>query len=285
MTRFTQLYERPTALSSDSKRMRIRLDAYLESLIGTEAGELAGFFRSQQGVFVRDRYHPFQDLELRDVLDGITTVAHFLRSSDENIYGSSGRKGKAYTWIALTAIIFREEHLGYRVDDEGIVHFAVDEDFERNRVTTLNDLGATRYAAARQEFEEAFNALRGAPPNGKAAIRGVFTAVETLFKLMFPKAPRLGGAEIRTHLKPVVARTYAGDATAGRSTDKTAESFVNWVDAAHFYRHAQGEEEPTEPPLETTVLLISQGSAFLRWLMTVDAAELARSETASQPVG
>jgi hypothetical protein len=43
-------------------------------------------------------------------------------------------------------------------------------------------------------------------------------------------------------------------------------SFSDWVDAAHHYRHAPGEGQPTEPPEEVWQLLMSQGGGFARWL-------------------
>lgn len=288
VTRFSQLYLRPTKLFSDSVRMRIRLDVILEVTLRDyeQGGALAHWFRAELGALIDNEDAPFSSLELRNVLDGNTADTTFVGSADRNS-GYSDQRDQ--DWILAVNTVLREEHVSYRIDTAGIVHPAIHEEFEHGRVTTLAGLGATRYGAARREYDEAFKQLRGDPPNEKAAIRGVFIAVETVFKLMFDKVSRLGSGEIRTHLKPVVARTYAGDATARRSMDKPAESFVSWADAAHFYRHARGKEERTEPPLETTVLLVSQGSAFLPWLMTVDAAKLARAdgakdvETASDP--
>ena len=111
------------------------------------------------------------------------------------------------------------------------------------------------------------------------AIRHTFEAAEILFRLICPKAPRLGGAEINTHLKPLVETLYSGDQTACRASMKLLASFSDWVDGAHFYRHGQGTEEPTQAPLEIAVLAISMGASFIRWLAEIDQALLKKQTT------
>jgi hypothetical protein len=48
-------------------------------------------------------------------------------------------------------------------------------------------------------------------------------------------------------------------------------SFADWVNAAHQYRHAEGVEQPAPPPLKLAVLSVSSSAAFLRWLAEVDS--------------
>jgi hypothetical protein len=35
-----------------------------------------------------------------------------------------------------------------------------------------------------------------------------------------------------------------------RAANKTINAFANWVDACHNYRHEEGDEEPSQPPLD-----------------------------------
>jgi hypothetical protein len=103
------------------------------------------------------------------------------------------------------------------------------------------------------------------PPDGKSAIRNTFFAAEGLFKLMFPKSPRLTAQEaqkLETPLKSV----YASNPVALSAATKLLNGFKDWIDAAHFYRHEAGHEEPTQPPLTLSLQMISQGAAFIRWL-------------------
>ena len=51
---------------------------------------------------------------------------------------------------------------------------------------------------------------------------------------------------------------------------KQLNSLREWIDAAHFYRHEPGTEEPAQPPIEIAIELVSQGAAWLRWLVTMD---------------
>jgi hypothetical protein len=114
-------------------------------------------------------------------------------------------------------------------------------------------------------------ALANASPNGKGAIRVTFAAVEGLFKLIVPKAARLGAAEL-DDLAPLLDRQYKADATALRSSNKMLRSLKEWVDAAHFYRHEQGTEQIAQPPQSLAVYLVSTGAAHLRWLAELDSA-------------
>jgi MFS family permease len=66
-------------------------------------------------------------------------------------------------------------------------------------------------------------ALGNTPPDGKGAIRGTFSAIEGLFRLMFGTA-RLGAAELET-LAPVLQRLYTADGTALRTSNKMLASF------------------------------------------------------------
>jgi hypothetical protein len=93
---------------------------------------------------------------------------------------------------------------------------------------------------------------------------------------MFPKAPRLAADQIDRFLVPMLASLTA-EATAKGASGKLLRSFREWVDAAHFYRHEEGVAEPTEPTLELTVLLVSAGASWLRWLAEIDTAAQAAS--------
>ncbi|WP_156827439.1 hypothetical protein [Hyphomicrobium zavarzinii] len=178
-----------------------------------------------------------------------------------------------YEWIKTIRRIFAEENLHYSVDDEGGVHFAFDKEFMRGQTATVSMLGRTRYSNVRKEFEGVDAALSEIPPNGKAAIRSVFTAAEGLFRLMYPSAPRLGAAEIAKHLLITLQTVYSNDNTALRAASKTLTSFQAWTDAAHFYRHEVGKQDVAQPPLGLTLNIVSQGATFIRWLAEIDDAQ------------
>ena len=49
------------------------------------------------------------------------------------------------------------------------------------------------------------------------------------------------------------------------------DALADWINAAHFYRHGQGSEEPVQPPLELAIAMVSSGGSFLRWIADLDA--------------
>lgn len=264
MTRFSQIYLTPPILAPDSPRMRNRLAAVMD-IDRDEAPNLADLIRRRLGVSVRAKGYRcdfdefFASADIRDVLDAVTVIFDFKNAmSDEPT-----------RWLRAVANIFEEERVRYRVDGQGIVHFAVDQEFERNRTVTLAGLSQSRYSAVRIAFEEAFVALADVPTNGKLAIRCVFDANEIAFKLAFPNCLRLGGAELRQQLKPVIEARYNTDVATRKAVLKVLNSYCEWVDGMHWYRHGQGEEEPSQPPIEVAVVAIGLGSSFLRWLLDV----------------
>jgi hypothetical protein len=168
--------------------------------------------------------------------------------------------------------IFQEENVHYRVDEEGGVHFHFDAEFESSRAATIASLQGARYRAALTAFEDGMAALAKGPPDGKTAIRSTFAAAEGLFRLMFEKSPRLTAQEAQK-LEPLLQRAHATDPVAMGATGKLLGAFKDWIDAAHFYRHESGRQDPVQPPLTLAVQMVSLGVSFIRWLAELDAIQ------------
>jgi hypothetical protein len=227
----------------------------------------ASIFAAELGVRVPSSswgydYDEFwEDAEARDILDAITVVYRVLQIKGHNT--------RAKSWCDTIARIFREENVGYRLDEEAGVHFALDQEFEISRAATVAGLGRHRYAAASKAFQEAHSALDRDPPDGRSAIRHTFDALETVFKLSLGnKVSRLGAIEIEKHLRPIALENHSG--AARNAASAFMSSFVDWVNACHHYRHAEGIEQPEQPPMSVTVLAVSTGASFLRWLVELD---------------
>ncbi len=269
-TRFSHNYLRSLELLPDSPRMRMRLAGPIFSLgdsadraarLQRELGVKIGYL-TDEGDWVR----VLERIDLRDVLDTITIIHNTIREKHED--DQARRRG---VFIAICRRILSEEQVRYRIDDDGSVHFTVDELFEVNRIATIRALSGARYTSVRELFEKAFKELDHAPPNGKSAIRHVFFATEGLFRLMFEKAAKLDGAEVQKHLEPAVNRLHTEDVIANRFAQKMVASLRDWIDAAHFYRHEPGTEEPAQPPLELAIYCINQAAGHIRWLAQLDA--------------
>ena len=198
--RFSQTYLLSPELLPDSARMRRRLGHLYGHF---DLADFGRHFARELGVPVdlnssKHAYYwpPFlEKADLRDVLDSITIRYKYLNLG---YYDSTGEKLPEVkeSFLVEARRIFAEERVRYRVDDKGGVHFTVDAEFERSRIATLSQLGQQRYAGVKELFDSGFTALDSSPPDGKAAIRGVFFAAESLFRLMYPNSPQLNAGEV-----------------------------------------------------------------------------------------
>ncbi len=263
--RFSHVYLERGAPQSDSRRMRRRLSAYLyqhsrsidldlleqwiELETGAEVGTISGFYA---------------EANTSDVLDSITLCRQFLGGQRTSI--------EAAQWLGFVQRVFDEVNLGYRIDEEGGVHYSVDEEYERNRSATVAGLGDARYAAAAAEFEDAYTKMNHDPPDTVGAVRSIFASIETLSKLIVgdAKITRLGPTEVEKYLKPMAAAAYQNDPVAGDVANQTLNGFKAWTIAAQPYRHGQETEDPAPPPVELAVVILGAGAAFLRWLIELE---------------
>ncbi|SFH94109.1 hypothetical protein [Bradyrhizobium sp. cf659] len=270
--RFSHVYLRRDDLLQDSQRARKRIATFLASHHKDCEGG-GSFLVSELGIDVTYGYSSVDwsttlaNYGTSDFLDAITLICRFLTAK---------RRGPMYhatlneAFLQTCRRVFQEESLSYAIDDAAGVHFKVDVEFAANTTAAIAALGAPRYANARAEFEKGMAALSKANPDGKEGIRGVFGAAECIYKLMFPKAARLTAADASKSLQTSAQSLYASDPVAQRAASKMVNSFADWVDACHNYRHEQGVEEPSQPPLDLAIEIISAGSGFVRWLVTID---------------
>lgn len=274
--RFTHVYLERGKPGGDSARMRRRIaSSMLDLHESTRRYSDANFYSiiaGKLGVDPPIRYDSiswtdfFASCELQDLLDFITLAYQHARGLRRDGSGPAA----AAKWLSEVQEILREENIHYTVDDQGGVHPFVDQEFAFNRASTIAHLQVNRYANALDAFKGGMDALAQAPPDGKAAIRGVFSAAENVFKLITSK-DRLGAKEA-DDLGPIIDKLYAADATARNSAKKMLSSLKDWVDAAHFYRHEPATQDVAQPPLSLAVYLVSTGASHLRWLAELDTA-------------
>jgi hypothetical protein len=272
---FSDLYIDKGPPLGDSARARERLCASFSEFARHRLPQVAQLMRARKGIKIRvvgvteDHYRFdefFRNAALVDLLDSITLIATALDPP-----GTSHRRDG---WVDEVRFIFQTENLRYRVDDLGGVHFNPDEAFERVRVCMINALQSKRYGNAAAAADDAYRALDGQPADGKGAVRSIFEAAEIVFRLLVgdTKCQRLGTDEVDKFLAPMLAQHYVTDDPAKHSASLLAKSFRQWVASAHFQRHGQPVEEPYQPPPEIALTLLSQGTAFVRWLAELDRA-------------
>jgi hypothetical protein len=270
---YSRAYLEAGPAASDSPRLRSRVLAFHRRHLSSFNSQIRDAMHLFMGVEIRvsgitEAHYDFrtfyEDGSLRDFRDAITLIWR--------VIDGSGNKRLAELWAKSVDLAMREENVEYRVDERGGVHPRIDAEFEHNRTATIAALQALRYRAALDQFESAHRALDELPPNGKNAIRDTFECLETLFKLACgePKVQRLNSRGVEQRLKPIVLPLYATNGPAREAAGRMCDSFADWINAGHQYRHAPGEQEPMPPPLDITVLLVSAGASWIRWLAELD---------------
>lgn len=134
--RFLQLYMTHGAAARDSKRMRRRLaaiwltqyDLAITDRMYERLGEMVP--TDYEGNYIWSDY--VERAPLRDLLDAITIAAEVSRFNN--------------TFLQQVATIFLDENVGCRVDQHGIVHFAVDAEYERAAHSIIRGLDDPRYS-------------------------------------------------------------------------------------------------------------------------------------------
>ncbi|QNK66860.1 hypothetical protein [Variovorax sp. PAMC26660] len=259
---FIYRYMDRAAPRGDSPRFRVRIGAAFPDGDGSSA-EVKRRLRAEAGIVVPTGQWGtlwndfFTRSPMEEVLTAITITFNFL------LRQSGPRPAAIYRASVERALA--EEHMGFRIDEQGIIHYAVDEVFEGMRAATLAILNDPVLAVARSCYESAFQHLDRHPPDTKPAIRSMFEALEVIAKQLNPTARNLHANLCRVQLRDQYLAVSAGDGVEQRVWGAMFEGMAQWVQGMHEYRH--GQVDNLAPPTEEfTVYVLSSGSAFLRLL-------------------
>lgn len=269
---FSHLYIERGAPEKDSIRFRIRLGYFFKKHFSECNYEIAQILGEECGVEVQypaDIPRFFEEAEPRDVLNSITHIFKYLSSRPTHY------RVKHTDWKKFVERVFIEENLGYILDEKAGVHFFIDKEFEKNRVSALSCLGEPKYAAVRNEFEKAHSKLDSDPAETKDAIKAIFEALEILYKLITNAKgkDRLNGAGVRDKIKPIAQTIYSNDPTALKAADHLLDGLCDWIEACHMYRRGQNVQEPNDPSIGLAVQIVSSGASYLRWLVEINKPE------------
>lgn len=279
---FSRLYIERGAPAQDSQFFRNRLSGYLSASHAADGAAISAYLKQEGGLILSYKGYWdfdgfFTETRIEFVLSSITLIWRFLKKqypSWDRISDPTKPGGytypKADAWHGFVQRAMREENLAYSLDELCGVHYFVDEEFERNRVSVLRAASAPRYSGVLAAFQSAHSHLDAQPPDTKASVRAMFEAVEILARLVDPNSPRLNRRLIEK-LKAMVAAAGV-DSIERDCREKLLEGVADWVDAIHLYRHGQGVETPVAPSLEVAVYVLSSGAAALRLLLAVDSS-------------
>lgn len=281
---FSRLYLRGDALLQDSETLRNRLHAYLESHFDNDSGDLARYLKLEGGFEISQNgsYYFFKDffeeISIEKLLSAITLIWRFYFTVRAITHVQ--RVGEQYVttkqadaWLAFVRRALSEENMAYTVDDRCGVHFVVDQEFERNRISALRCLEPARYAGARVALEAAHSYLDAIPTDTKASVRSAFESVEIVARLIAPGSKNLNQWMVNNKLMPL-AQALANDDVERETIKQLFEGISYFVDGLHNYRHGQGSEVPIAPSLPIAVYVLSSAAATLRWLVMIDSSLL-----------
>ena len=266
-TRFSQLYLEKGQPSQDSTRMRNRASAAYSGFLFNYSKDIVSLIHEETGAkvpfFVSSYSIPnfFEQSEIRDFLDSITLIFVHLNRVRQ--------KDTANRWKSFMSRVFKEENLGYAIDDDGVVHYYVDEEFARSRSSTI--AGLENHRAVKDLFEKAFSFLDSTPPDTSSAIKVMFEAVEVLYKHIISDEgkDRLNSRGVLSKIKPLLEATNQSNPTELTASNHLLDALCDWIDAGHMYRHGQKLDEPSTPSVDFTVYYLSQGANHIRFLLKI----------------
>ena len=265
--RFSLVYLDRSTPVRDSQRFRNRLAAYYtQHLCKISDDRICKIIQKETGAEIPYQSFAgqglsklFKEKDLRDVLDSITIIFKALE----------GYLSTAENWRDFVSRVLSEENMGYRLDSKCGVHYYVDEEFERNRFSTLSLLEDPKYSASRAAYEDAYRYMDDRPPDTKAAVRSMFESLEIIVKQMVDTR-NLNKWIVENTLKEKCIKLYENDETASKTVSVLFDGFAQWVDALHNYRHGQPSDEPVVPSESVAIYVLSSGSSFLRWLIDMN---------------
>lgn len=281
-SRFSQIYSYNETPTDDSLRMRMKLSKLYSDMIDYKYYEKydelihrklgirqspyseLGTYYSVEGLFEKG--------EIRDVLDLPTLTYDFITSRLRY------RQESVDNYIDRTNQIFREENVFYQMDKQGVIKFSPDDEFERNRQTTLAALDTQRYQASSKHFNQANQGLLES--NYDYAIREIFLAAESITKLIM-NCPQLNEKICRKELCEKAILTISNNDHDQIMITTMMNGYSQQIKGYHQFRHAQTTDNNASYDL--AVLAVSNFSTFIRFLVEVEQASIDSDDTENNP--
>ncbi|WP_138919543.1 hypothetical protein [Oceanicola sp. S124] len=271
---YSRVYLQPTETVRDGARMRMRVLRAIEQHIPSHRrnNDFGAAVEGELGIeIVRSSayvspYIPWerlvrQELSVSDLLNVLTML-----------WRAVGDDRRRTIFRNNITRIFAEEAIGFSVDEEMGFHPAFDEEFDRSRSSIVRMLSGERFRHESDFIALSETALLAKPLDGRTAIRAVYDAAENLFKRITGKQNITNG-HVRKALAPVALQGIPQDGKSNVAVNKMLDSFEDWAAACHVYRHAPGVAETMQPTEAITILMVSQGYGFVRWLAELSVVQ------------
>jgi hypothetical protein len=182
--------ERGTPLH-DSKTFRRRLHQYLTNNNTFSYGYTVEIFEREFGLDADNVEKEFMSVRVPLLLSIITAASDDCVERAQRNHGSKGLYfDMRVRLLRFVGRALQEENLAYEVDEQGGVHPLIDTEFQHNRQTAIAALGLPRYVNVANSLQNAFDRITVVDTDTKAAVRDIFDAAESLFKLVLAPAQR-----------------------------------------------------------------------------------------------
>lgn len=274
---YAQLYHPPEEHRGDTPKVRRRLSAVFKEAVSICSSEIARRLEKDLGVELANvnsvtfRWSDYlMRLEWMDFLSVFSVVHDYYKEKSETVDRIDLRRDyvdSLSVFISDVRRVFGEESVLLTLGDDGIIHPKVDPAFDRQRTTVIRGLQGDEYENARDHLDNLERAMLRDPADGAEAIRRVFLMAENVFKQSYPEQSRLAGWAVKKFIGPKLDQIYEQGSNKHELAKKQLEGFAQWVDGAHYYRHEEGRPAPSQPPEELYILAVSEGFAFVRWLV------------------
>jgi len=128
------------------------------------------------------------------------------------------------------------------MNERGAIRHRVDVAFQRGSELTLACLRGAALEGPRTDVDAAFDDLLIRPPDTKGAVMKIFSAAETVFKLVAQTGSALTNGNASAALMPIVQRLVAeGDPAIKQAQPRLVSVFASWSDACQAEEAVQQE--------------------------------------------
>lgn len=204
-----------------------------------------------------------ENLPWRDFLSVFSIILDVLNET-----GSAKAEDRIVSLVRTLRRIFAEENARLTLGRDGIIHPKIDLAFERTRASLVRGIDSNDYEAVKGHLDAVDSSLLSEPPDGAAAIRSIFLAAENVFKQMSKRDNKsLADTAANKELEHLLQEAYGSGTHERKVANLQLRGFRNWINAAHHYRHDEGKSEASQPPDEMYICLVSEGFAWVRWLV------------------
>ncbi|MFO1037313.1 MAG: hypothetical protein U1E45_10745 [Geminicoccaceae bacterium] len=268
--RFSHVYLERRTPTEDSNTARARIYYFIAHEFRSCDGVISVEIGKELGVIVY-QWHGvkefLQKCSPHEFLDALTIICRAIVRYKKEMSSFSEPQRVLAKLVGFCNRVFREENVGHFMDELGGVHYFVDVEFQRNRLSAIACLDRKSMASAKFAFEAAYAALDLSPHDTLTACRRMFEAAEIVVKTYFPAATILAANEVSKYVMPEVVGRFDHDKQAGYAAKQQVEALKGWVNSLQGYRHGQNTDEPISPPLALCVALLSAGASHIRFLV------------------